>query len=612
MALPTKARWAEVLREFPNALRNVPRAFSLLRDADPGAGAAMAALTVAAAALPVSQAWVFKLIVDGVVHASAAGMTAREGLLAVAPWLGLELALVLASAAISQFHYLLEELVQLQLEHLIVTRIVRKALSLEISAFEDAEFYDRMQRARRQADTRAMAAVSGAFNLVRSALTLGSFLVLLLSFNPWIALVLLGAAIPAFIIQSRYSQLSFRLQSWKVPETRVMGYLEQLLTSDTAVKEVKLFRLGEPLLARHSTIFAKLFAEDRALASSRSIRSLLWGMLAVASYYGACLWIIAETVTRRITLGDMTLYLTLFRQSQTAFQGLLESVAKLYENGLFLENLFGFLGRESAIRVLNAAERPAEDPSRGLELEDVWFRYPGREEWTLQGLTLQIRPGEKLALVGENGAGKTTLIKLLTRLIEPARGRVLYRGVDLRFFSESELHKRIGAIFQDFVRYHLTLRENIGFGEVEFETDLERVRAAAERGGADGVVTGLPKGYESILGRWFDGGQELSGGQWQKIAISRAFMRDAEVVILDEPTASLDAGAEYEVFQRFRRLTEGKIALVVSHRFSTVRMADRIIVLRDGKIEEQGSHAELVSARKTYARLFELQAEGYR
>ena len=391
-----------------------------------------------------------------------------------------------------------------------------------------------------------------------------------------------------------------------------MSYVEQLLTMDDAVKEVKLFELGEPLLKSHAETFQRAYDEDAALARKRTAYGVLWGTLSILAYYGAWVWVIGRTVAGALTLGGMTFYLALFSQSQGAFQGLLDNVGRLFENGLFLKNLFDFLGLQPKDAARVEGPRPPEDLSRGIEFEGVWFRYPSGERWILENFSLKIRPGEKLALVGENGAGKTTLIKLLTRLYEPERGRVLLHGVDLRHYSSEELHRRVGAIFQDYVRYQRTLRENVGFGAVEKVGDLAAVESAARRSGADEVARGLSKGYETRLGRWFDDGHDLSGGQWQKVALGRAFMRDGEVLILDEPTSSLDAESEAAVFERLKALAAGKTALLVSHRFSTVRMADRILVMKDGRVLELGTHDELVALGGTYARLFELQARGYR
>jgi ATP-binding cassette subfamily B protein len=609
-SVPTSLRIK--FREFYAALENIPLAFQLLWEADRNNTLLLAGVTLIGAILPVSEAWVTKLIIDGVVDSIRKGLSSRQGIEAILPYLLLEFSLILTGAIISQARQLIDELIDHRLGHVINTKIIRKALSLEVKYFEDAKFYDQMQNARRQSEYRAMALVNGAFMLIQNTITLLSFLILLLNFNPWIAFVLFFTTIPAFIVQSRYSSLNFRLQTWRAPESRRMNYLEQILTLDTTVKEVKLFGLGEPLLKRYAEMFWKIFNEDARLAKSRSIKSLLWGTLAILSYYGVYAWIIILAVAKQITLGGMTLYLTLFRQSQGSFQGLLENFNRLYENGLFLTNLFGFLNLKSEIETLTQSSRPVENFSKGIEFRNVWYQYPGRETWALQDFSLQIQPNEKLALVGENGAGKTTLIKLLTRLTEPTRGEILFHGVNLKYFSPAELHLRIGAIFQDFVKYQLSLRENIGFGSINNLGDDLKIQIAATKSGADEVASELPEKFETLLGRWFEEGHELSGGQWQKIALGRAFMRDAEVLILDEPTSALDAEAEYEIFKKFQDLTKGKIALLVSHRFSTVRMADRIAVIQGGKLQELGTHHDLLEKNGIYAGLFELQAEGYR
>ncbi len=528
------------------------------------------------------------------------------------PYLVLEFGLLLIGAVIGQIRRLSEHVLNARLGHHINSAVIRKALALDLQYFEDASFYDKLQNARREADFRALGIINGGFLLVQNIITLLSIAVALIAFSPLIALILFGATIPSFIAQSKFSSLQFRLLTWRAPESRRMSYLEHVLTVDNTVKEVKLFGLGEPLLQRYNETFWKLFKEDANLARRRSVVSLIWGLVSSASYYIAYAWIIYEAAGGLITLGNMTFYLTLFRQSQGTFQGLFDNINRLYENGLFMDNLFSFLDLTPQ---MPTAARPVPMPQhfrRGLEFQHVWFRYPGREDWALRDVNLVIAPGEKLALVGPNGAGKTTLIKLMTRLYDPTEGQILLDGVDLREYDPEQLRQRIGVIFQDFVKYQLSAKENIGFGQIDRLDDTARIAGAAERGGADTVVSELPQGMDTMLGRWFDRGHELSGGQWQKIALSRAFMRDGEVLVLDEPTAALDAEREYEIFQRFRELTNGKIAVLISHRFSTVRMADRIAVVEAGQITELGSHAELLERGATYARLFELQAEGYR
>lgn len=600
-------RWSEVRAAF----RNVPRAFSLVWQAHPGAAVAMGLITLLSGLLPVTQAWVAKLIIDGVVIAVTGQIAPPIALRAVFPFLLAEFALLTLSAILTQIRSLAEHMLHARLSNAINTAIIRKALALDLQFFENAQFYDQLQNARRESNWRAMNIINTSFNLAQNVITLGSFTLGLLAFSPLTALILFSATLPSFVAQTHYSQLHFRLLSWRAPEFRKMNYLEYLLTVDSSAKEIKLFGLGEPLLQRYQTLFWKFYREDAALAKRRSLVSLLWGTLSLASYYGAYGWIIWQTVSGVISIGAMTFYLTLFRQSQGTFQGIVSGAGQLFESGLFLENLFGFLAITPQMTA--GTGRKAPRPIRqGIEFQAVSFRYPDREEYALRDVNLHVRPGEKIALVGANGAGKTTLIKLLVRFYDPTEGRILLDGVDLREYDPDDLRQCIGVIFQDFVRYQMTARENIGFGRIQELTNESRIRAAAERGGADEVIERLPQGYDTILGRWFEKGAELSGGQWQKIALSRAFMRDSEVLVLDEPTSALDAEREYEIFQRFRELTAGRIVFLISHRFSTVRMADRIAVIENGRITELGTHQELLALGGTYARLFNLQAEGYR
>lgn len=605
--------WKERKAATREAFSNVLTAFRLVWKAHPSATIGLAVLTLIFALLPTGQAWAGKLIVDTVVHAITARQEVGVAFQTAIPFLLLEFILLTLNTIASQMDSLLEHVLRSRLEHQIHLDIMRKALSLDLHHFEDANFYDKLQNARREVNWRPLMIVRNSFLLVQNLITLFSIILILLTFIPLVVLLLFGATIPSFTAQLRYSKLEFRLLNWRAPEFRRKSYWEHLLTVDHSMKEVKLFGLGEPLLERYDAQFWEFYKEDTALAKRRSFTSLAWGMLASASYYAAYAWTIWNTLNGKISLGDMTLYLALYRQSQGSFRGLLTSLAQIYESNLFMSNLFAFLSQESQMVVPGQVQKTVPASIReGIEFRNVWFKYPGKEEWALQGLNLYIRPGEKIALVGANGAGKTTLVKLLTRLYDPTEGQILLDGIDLREYNLDELREKIGVIFQDFVRYHTTARENIAFGQVKAIQDENRIMAASRRGGADSVIDSLSNGYDTMLGRWFENGQDLSGGQWQKIALGRAFMRDGEVLVLDEPTSALDAEKEYEIFQRFRELTTGKIALLISHRFSTVRMADRIAVLEDGQIKELGTHRELIDLDGTYARLFNLQAEGYR
>lgn len=602
----------ETPRSVRAALRNLPRAFSLVWACSRSGTLFMATLTLLGGLLPAAQAYTAKLIVDSVVGGLQAGLPAADGVRSAIPYLLMEFGLLLGNTAITQGRSLTEHVLHSRLNHQINSEIIRKALELDLRYFEDAKFYDKLQNARREADWRALRIVNGGFLLAQNVITLTSLGALVLRFSPLLLVVIMAAAVPSFMAQSKYARLSFRVLSWRAPEARRLAYLEELLTTAHSAKEVKLFNLGIPLLGRYQKLYHKFHEEDTQIAIRRSMASVGWGLLSTVTYYVSYAWIIWRALAREITLGDMTMYIAVFRQTQGTFRALFDGTAELYENSLFLDNLFGFLELEPAMPVAQNARPAPTKITTGIEFRNVSFRYPGVDHYVLRDVNLLINPTERIALVGLNGAGKTTLIKLLTRLYDPTEGQILLDGIDLRDYDLASLRRCVGVIFQDFVRYHLAARENIGFGRIEEAENMERVAAAAQRGGATSIVDRLPQGYETLLGRQWERGHELSGGEWQKIALSRAFMRDAQVLVLDEPTASLDAAAEYEVFRRFGELTEGKMALLVSHRFSTVRMADRIIVIEDGRITENGPHHELLAAGGTYARLFNVQAEGYR
>jgi ATP-binding cassette subfamily B protein len=605
--------WAAGRRaKIADAALNVRRAFALVWQAHKPSAVAMLATTLVGALIPPAQAWVGKLIVDGVVNAINTQVGAEVGLQAVLPYLAMEFVLIVLQAANTQARKYAEHILHSQINLHINTRIIRKALSLDLSHFENAEYYDKLENARREADWRSLQIVNDGFYIIQNTISLLSYGVLLLRFSPWLALILFVATIPAFIAQSRFSELRFRVLSWRAPEARKLNYLEYLLTDYKAVKEIKLFGLGEPLLGRYADLFWKFVREDQAIAWRRSWASLGWGLLSTLSYYGSYAWIVWRAVDGAITLGDMTLYLNIFRSSQNMFESVFYGLSDLYENGLFLSNLFTFLELQPQMSIAAEPKPLPREIRQGIEFRNVSFKYEGHDEWALRDVNLVIRPGEKIALVGPNGAGKTTLIKLLTRLYDPTEGQILLDGVDLRDYDLNELRQKIGVIFQDFVQYYMTAAENVGFGQIEALEDRPRIVGAAVKSGADPVIKAMPEQYETTLGRWFSKGRDLSGGEWQKIALARAFMRDCDVLVLDEPTAALDAENELKVFQQFRELTNDKMAVLISHRFSTVRMADRIFVIEHGHITEEGTHAELLAQGGTYARLFTLQAESYR
>ncbi|ADO68737.1 ABC transporter ATP-binding protein [Stigmatella aurantiaca] len=607
-SLPLKAR----LKNVGSLFKQLPGTFHLFWRASPGLAVLLGGLTLVGAVLPAAIAYVGKLIVDGVVAAQKGG----EGLQPqVLKWVGVEFGLMLGSTLVDRSLALTRELLRANLGNLLNERILQKALQLELRHFEDSDTYDKMQNARREANSRPLSLVMQAFSIARNTVTLSTYAVLLVSLSPWSVGVLVLASIPAFIAEARLAAAGFRLYSWRAPEGRKLNYLEWVLTRDNHVKEVKLFGLGPLVLGRYRTLFQKFFQEDRALALRRMGWGVGLGVLSLGAFYGCYAFVAGRAASGGITVGDMVLYLSVFRQGQAAFQGILTSIGSMYEDALFMSNLFAYLDIPTGAEVPRVL--PAKSPPRGranaIELKDVSFRYPGKEAWALRGVNLTLRPGQKLALVGENGAGKSTLVKLLLRLYEPTEGRILYGGVDIRDMEVEDLRSRFGAVFQDFVRYQFNVAENIGLGHVQALEDRGRIARAADLGGASPVISALPQQYDTMLGGWFEKGQELSAGQWQKLAVARAFMReDAEVLILDEPTASIDAEAEHALFERFQALAADRIAIVISHRFSTVRMADQIAVLHNGQVEELGSHDALMAKDGRYAHLFHLQARGYR
>ena len=599
-------------KHFFDVFRYSRRALELVWSTSKRLAMIFAVLTLVAGVLPAAVAWIGQLIVDGVVHAM--GQHQQTGsadttlvLLFVAAEAGVVALIAGAQRGIATCQALLRALMGQRINLM----ILEKALTLKLAHFEDAEFYDKLTRARREASTRPLSLVTRTFGLVQNGISLASYAFLLVHFSPWTVLILVAGGIPEFLAEAKFSGDKFRLFRWRSPETRMQMYLETVLAREDYAKEVKLFRLGPKLLQRYREIFAKLFAEDRRLTLRRDSWGFVLGLLGTAAFYGAYAWIALAAIRGAISLGQMTMYLMLFKQGQSAVSASLSAISGMYEDNLYLSNLYEYL--EQPVPPTQGELQQGPAPGDGVRFEQVSFTYPGSEERALQQVSLHLKPGDSLALVGENGSGKTTLIKLLTRLYQPDGGRILLDGLDLQQWQADALRQRIGVIFQDFGRYQFLVGENIGAGDMSHFEDRQRWKEAAVKGMAHDFIDKLPQRYDTQLGKWFKGGRELSGGQWQKIALARAFMRSqADLLVLDEPTATMDAAAEATIFEHFRDLSRGKMTILISHRFSTVRMADQIIVIEKGRIVEQGSHEQLMQLGGQYAYLFSLQAQGYR
>jgi len=600
------------LKALPEVFQYTRHALGLVWATSRPLTVALALLTLAAGVLPAAIAYVGALIVDAVVAAIAVhGKTGAVEIAGVLGYVALEGLLVAALAGTQRGLSTCQSLLRAQLGQRVNEMILEKALTLELRHFEDSEFYDKLTRARREASTRPLSLVMRSFGLVQNGIALASYGTLLWQFSPWAVVVLLAAGFPAFIAEAKFSGDAFRLFRWRSPETRMQMYLETVLAREDHAKEVKLYELGPLLLDRYRAIFRKVFKEDRALTIRRDTWGFFLGLISTTAFYAAYAWIAMSAVRGDITLGQMTMYVLLFRQGQAAVSASLAAIGGMYEDNLYLSTLYDYLDTPVDASVGTATKGPA--PEDGVRFENVSFTYPGATEPAVRDVSFQLRPGHSLALVGENGSGKTTLIKLLTRLYAPGAGRITLDGLALAGWSPAALRRRVAVIFQDFARYQLKVGENIGVGDVEHFEDEARWREAATLATAAPFVDELPERYQTQLGKWFKDGRELSGGQWQKIALARAFIREgADILVLDEPTAAMDARAEARIFEQFRELAQDRMVILISHRFSTVRMADEILVIQGGRILERGNHETLMQIDGHYANLFRLQARGYR
>jgi len=601
------------VRERVSALRHLPAFLKLIWQTSPALTLANIALRLLRATLPLATLYVGRLILDDVVQLSKLPPAARI----LGPVLGLvalEFGLVLLADALGRAVALLDSLLGDLFANASSVRLMQHAAELDLDQFEDSTFYDKLERARRQTLSRSVL-MSQVLAQGQDAVTLVLLAGGLVAFQPWLLGLLLLAVVPAFLGESHFNERSYSLSHSWTPERRELDYLRQTGASDETAKEVKIFGLSSFLITRFETLSDQFYRQNKALALRRAGWGTVFAAVGAAGYYGAYLYIIKQAVGGAISIGQLTFLAGSFARLRSLLEGILSRFSQVADGALYLQDFFDFF--QIAPRIVRPATgqavRPFPRPIRqGFTFENVGFRYKSAEKWALRNLSFELHAGEKLALVGENGAGKTTLVKLLARLYDPTEGRILLDGHDLREYDPAELRQEIGVIFQDFVRFQLPAGQNLAVGRIEEKANQPRIERAAYQSLADTVIAKLPLGYDQMIGRRFNGGVDLSGGEWQKIALGRAYMREAQLLILDEPTAALDARAEYEVFERFKELTQGKTAVLISHRFSTVRMADRILVVEHGRVQEIGSHEELLAKGGRYAELFALQAAGYR
>lgn len=604
MALIQKPGWKERL----SALRNLPAFFKLVWASSPWMTGLNAGLRLLRSAIPVSFLYIGKLIIDEVILLNRhQGHASTHHLWAL---IGFEFLLALLNDVLGRSISLLDTLLGDLFGKLSSVRIMKHAAILDLEQFEDPVFYDKLERARQQTTGRTIL-LSQVLSQVQDLITMGFLAAGLILFNPWLIALLFITILPSFIGESYFNDQTYALNRRQTPERRELDYLRYLGASDETAKEVKIFDLSGFIIGKFEALANKFYFSNRRISINRSLWGSGFTLLGSLGYYGAYVYILLETISGKISIGQLTFLAGTFRQLKTLMESILTRFTAVSQGAIYLSDFFEFFEILPGITT-NPNSLPFPNPIRsGFEFQDVGFRYQHAENWASRHLNFTLNAGEKIALVGENGAGKTTLVKLLARLYEPTEGRILLDGVDLRLYDIVSLRQNIGIIFQDYLRYQMRVSDNIAVGNILQKENTPLIVSAAEQSLAAGLVSRLPAGYEQMLGKRFEEGVELSGGEWQKVALARAYMRQAQVLILDEPTSALDARAEYEVFQRFAALTQGKTAVLISHRFSTVRMADRILVLQQGELIESGSHQELIDMRGKYAELFALQAKGY-
>ena len=610
---------APTFRQRIENLRHLGRLMAQIWRTSRWLTSASIALRLVSALQPVAMLYVGKLIIDEVVRLTAIVPPGpsfldwwNAGVLStVAALLALELLLVIVSDLLARATGLVDSVLSELHSNTVSVELMAHAARLDLMHFESAEYQDRLERARRQAAGRN-ALLSQMFGQAQDMITVVTLGIGLFAYAPWLILLLPLSFVPAIWGETRFNTLAYFMSRWRTPERRELEYIRYIGASAETAKELKLFGLGDFLIARFKQLAHTIYLENRQLSTQRAAWGALFSAIASLTYYGAYGFIVWRTVSGDFTIGDLAFLSGSFLRLNGLFQKILLGFTQIAGQSLYLDDLFSFFEIEPTI-LSPLSPRPFPQPiKQGIVFEDVGFRYPDADAWAIRHLSFTLSAGETLALVGENGAGKTTIVKLLTRLYDPSEGRITVDGIDLKDFAVADIHAHIGVIFQDFIRYSLSARENIGVGRIEEQNNMARIEDAAGRSLADAVINKLPQGYDQQLGRLFKKGRDLSGGEWQKVAIARAYMRDADLIILDEPTAALDAKAEAEVFSRFKSLASGKTAVIISHRFSTVRMADRILALENGAILESGSHEDLLALSGRYAELFELQAAGYR